>query len=53
MKKTTLALCLMSALFIQTLAPTVANAQDTATSKNAELIFRPDATRNAELIFRP
>lgn len=44
MKKSTLALCLMSALFIQTLAPTVANAQDiasTSVTKNGEYIFRP------------
>lgn len=44
MKKSTLALCLMSALFIQTLAPTVANAQDiasTQTVKTPEYIFRP------------
>lgn len=43
MKKSTLALCLMSALFIQTLAPTVANAQDAPTTPlvRGEFIFRP------------
>lgn len=43
MKKSTLALCLMSVLFIQTLAPTVANAQDVPSTPatRADYIFRP------------